>query len=70
MRIATMEQSVGLRRLALGRYLEAVLFGVRTMDLPTLLGVACAMVVVGVASMLVPVMRALHIEPSVALRYE
>ena len=56
--------------MALGRYLEALLFGVRTMDVVTLLSVAGALGLVGVLSTLVPVLRALHIEPSVALRYE
>jgi putative ABC transport system permease protein len=56
--------------MALGRYLEALLYGVRPMDTVTLLGVAGALVIVGVLSTLVPVLRALHIEPSVALRYE
>ncbi len=54
--------------LALGRFVEALLFEVRATDVPTLLSVAITLVLLGAASTLVPALRALRIDPSEALR--
>ncbi len=54
--------------LVLGRFVEALLFEVRTTDVPTLLGVVITLVLLGGAATLIPALRALRIDPAEALR--
>jgi putative ABC transport system permease protein len=54
--------------LALGRFLSSVLFGVPPRDLSTLLVVALLLLVAGLAGCLVPVRRALRVDPVATLR--
>jgi len=54
----------------LARLLETLLFGVRPDDPATFAGVACILLLVSVAAMLVPARRAMKIDPMTALRAE
>jgi predicted permease len=56
--------------LALGRYVESQLFGIRGADLATLAGAAGVLVAVVLASGWLPARRASRVDPMVALRYE
>jgi predicted permease len=56
--------------LALGRYVESQLYGVRGGDLVTLGGAACVLVAVVLASGWLPARRASRVDPMLALRYE
>ena len=55
---------------ALSRFLEALLYGVRPADPATLAGVAAALAIVAVAACLIPALPALRIDPMAALRAE
>ena len=56
--------------LALGRYVESQLYGIRGADLVTLAGAAGVLVAVVLASGWLPARRASRVDPMVALRYE
>jgi len=56
--------------LALGRYVESQLYGIRGADLATLAGAAGVLVAVVLASGWLPARRASRVDPMVALRYE
>jgi ABC-type antimicrobial peptide transport system permease subunit len=53
-----------------GRALDALLFGVHSLDPATFVAVACVLIVTGVVSVAGPARRALRIDPVVALRSE
>ncbi|HEV2299024.1 MAG TPA: ABC transporter permease [Candidatus Acidoferrales bacterium] len=55
---------------ALGRVLSGMLFGVSPTDVVTLSGVIFIMLIAAAISALVPSLRASHVDPMVALRYE
>ena len=52
------------------RALESLLFGVTTLDLPTLIAVPVVLVTVAIAACYLPVRRATRVNPMDALRYE
>jgi putative ABC transport system permease protein len=52
------------------RFLTSLLFGVRTYDPVTFLGVASLLVAVALAASYLPARRAMRVDPIVALRYE
>jgi putative ABC transport system permease protein len=54
----------------LGRWLGALLFGVRPFDLPVLVAVSATMIAVAAAASYLPASRAAEVEPGVALRHE
>jgi putative ABC transport system permease protein len=54
--------------LAIGRYLQSLLFEVTPTDLPTLAAAALLALLTGAVATLVPMMRALRIQPTEALR--
>jgi predicted permease len=56
--------------LALARYVESQLFGLAPTDPATILTAAAIIAAAGALSGLVPAMRAVRIDPTVALRYE
>jgi ABC-type antimicrobial peptide transport system permease subunit len=56
--------------LALGRYVQSQLYGIRGTDLATLAGAAGVLVAVVLASGWLPARRASRVDPMVALRYE
>jgi ABC-type antimicrobial peptide transport system permease subunit len=56
--------------LALTRFMETLLFGVRASDPATLAGVAALITVVAAAATLVPAVRATRVDPIVALKDE
>jgi ABC-type antimicrobial peptide transport system permease subunit len=56
--------------LALARFLDSLLYGVQPADPATLGGVAIVLSVVALIACLVPVTRALRIDPMAALRAE
>ena len=67
--------AVGLVVGALGafglmRLMESLLFGVTTLDLPTLIAVPVVLVTVAIAACYLPVRRATRVNPMDALRYE
>ena len=55
---------------ALGRWLGALLFGMRPLDLPVLVAVSVTMIVVAAAASYLPASRAAEVDPGVALRHE
>ena len=55
---------------ALSRYLESLLFGVGARDSMTLLGVSLLLAAVAVAATVIPALRAVRVDPMLALRYE
>jgi putative ABC transport system permease protein len=55
---------------ALGRWLGALLFGVKPLDLPVLLAVSVTMIVVAAAASYLPAARAAEVDPGIALRHE
>ena len=52
------------------RYLEAQLFGVGALDIPTFVGIPFVLAAVATAACLIPALRATRVDPLVALRYE
>ena len=52
----------------LNRLVEALLFGVRPTDMPTVAGVAAMMIVVATVACLLPAWRASRLDPSAVLR--
>ena len=69
MRLALLGACVGLAlALALGRFLQSLLFGMRATDPPTLIGVSLLLLLVSLAACYVPARRATRVDPIVALR--
>jgi putative ABC transport system permease protein len=56
--------------LAVTRYLETLLFGVKPIDVITFVAVALGLVVVALIASLIPARRATKVDPLTALRYE
>ena len=56
--------------LALGRFTASVLYGTSGTDLLTFVIVSLVLLATAVAAVLVPALRAAHVEPTTALRYE
>jgi len=56
--------------LALGRYLETLLFEVKPADPATLTAVVALLLTVAIAACLLPTRRATRVDPMVALHYE
>ena len=56
--------------LALGRFTASLLYGVSGTDLLTFAAVSFVLIVTAIVAVLVPALRAAHVEPSTALRYE
>jgi putative ABC transport system permease protein len=52
------------------RYLEALLFGVKPIDVITFVAVAVGLIVVALVACLIPARRAAKVDPLIALRYE
>jgi len=55
---------------ALGRFTASLLYGTSGTDLLTFLTVSLVLLVTAAAAVLVPALRAAHVEPTTALRYE
>jgi predicted permease len=55
---------------ALGRFTASVLYGTSGTDLLTFVTVSLVLLATAVAAVLVPALRAAHVEPTTALRYE
>lgn len=56
--------------IALGRFIQSMLFATKPIDLPTLFGVSALFLSVGLVACLVPAWRAAKIDPVTALRQE
>jgi len=56
--------------LALGRFTASLLYGTSGTDLLTFVTVSLVLLVAAAAAVLVPALRAAHVEPTTALRYE
>jgi putative ABC transport system permease protein len=71
MRLALIGSAIGVvLALALGRYLQSLLFDVRATDAATLIAVSVLLLLVAMAACYVPARRAMKVDPMVALRYE
>jgi predicted permease len=71
MRLALVGTAIGiLLALALGRFLQSLLFQVRATDWVTLASVSVLLLVVAAAASYVPVRRAMRVDPIAALRHE
>jgi putative ABC transport system permease protein len=70
-RLISIGVSIGLMGAFLAaRALASLLFGVKTTDLPTFLGVCSLLAVLGLISCAVPAFRATRVDPLVVLRNE
>jgi len=56
--------------LALGRFTASLLYGISGTDPLTFVTVSLVLLVASAAAVLVPALRAAHVEPTTALRYE
>jgi len=56
--------------LALARFIEAMLYATKPIDVPTLLGVSALFLAVALAACFVPAWRASRVDPMTALRQE
>ena len=56
--------------LALGRVFSALLYGISAADPLTLIIVALALIAIALGACYLPALRAMHVDPVVALRYE
>jgi putative ABC transport system permease protein len=71
MKLAGVGLVIGLiASLAVGRLLEAILFGVGARDPATIAVVAVVLVAVAATACFVPARRATKVDPIVALRYQ
>ena len=69
MRLAMLGLAIGLAAsLIIGRVIRGMLVGVSTVDAPSLVGTALALVVVAALASLIPALRALRVNPLEALR--
>jgi putative ABC transport system permease protein len=71
MKLALTGSAIGiLLALALGRFLQSLLFEIRPTDLATLASVSVLLLTVAAAACYIPARRATRIDPIVALRHE
>jgi putative ABC transport system permease protein len=52
------------------RLLSTLLYGVKAADSFTLVTAAASLAALAIAASLIPALRAMHVDPNVALRYE
>jgi len=71
MKLAVAGSVIGIiLALALGRFLQSLLFDVRATDAATLIAVSALLLLVAVVACYIPARRAMRVDPMVALRYE
>ena len=69
--VTAIRLAIGLTiAITLGRFTASVLYGTSGTDLLTFVTVSPVLLVTSVAAVLVPALRAAHVEPTTALRYE
>jgi putative ABC transport system permease protein len=56
--------------LALTRFISRQLWGVTPTDVPTFVTVAFLLILIAIIATIIPTRRALHVDPTIALRYE